>query len=143
MAEHGGAQKTSEGSGVGRRGRPAVAASILAAVLVGGYFAASPASGSAIPAGFVVNAVVLILAFWFPATRLASPRDVLTTWKTLLPWLLAWTLVWDLASSGIVGRRALFQEWWLVYPSGVLGLLALLLFHGLVVRRVGAARDDE
>jgi hypothetical protein len=120
------------------RGRGAVAASILAIALIGGYFAAAPATGSAIPAGFVVDAVVLVLAFWFPAMRVASPRDVLRSWKALLPWLMAWTLVWDLASSGVTGERGLLQEWWLVYPAGVVGFTLLLLLHGLVVERVVA-----
>ncbi len=124
------------------RGRGAVAASILAVVLIGGYFAAAPDTGQPIPAEFVVNAVILVLVFWFPAMKVRSPRDVLIQWKTLLPWLLAWTLVWDLASSGVVGDRELLQEWWLVYPSGVIALGLLLLFHGLVVQRVGAAPPD-
>ncbi len=130
-------------SGPPARGRPAVAASILAVVLLGGYFAASPGTVDGMPTEFAVNAVILVLAFWFPAMRVGSVRDVLASWKALLPWLLAWTLVWDLASSGIVGERALLQEWWLVYPSGVAVLALLLLFHGLVVDRVGAAPDDD
>ena len=125
------------------RGRPAVAASILAVVLLGGYFAASPGTGEGMPTEFAVNAVILVLVFWFPAMRIGSPGDVIASWKTLLPWLLAWVLVWDLASSGIVGERALLQEWWLVYPSGVGVLALLLLFHGFVVQRVGAAPDDD
>ncbi len=124
------------------RGRGAVAASILAVVLIGGYFTAAPDTAGGMPAEFAVNAVVLILAFWFPAMRVTGPGDVLASWKGLLPWLLAWTLVWDLASSGVVGRRDLLAEWWLVYPSGVLVLGGLLLFHGFVVKRVGAARAD-
>lgn len=126
-------------SGLPTRGRSAVAASILAALLLGGYFMASPGTVGAMPAEFVVNAVVLVLAFWFPAMRAAEPADVLRSWKTLLPWLVAWTAVWDLASSGIVGGRELLQEWWLVYPSGVMVMLVLLLFHAYVVKRVGAA----
>ena len=124
------------------RGRSAVAASILAVLLIGGYFAASPDLAAAVPAGFVVNATVLILAFWFPAQRVASPGDVLRSWASLLPWFLAWTLVWDLATSGITGERELLQEWWLVYPSGVAILFLLLLFHALVVKRVDAARGE-
>ena len=127
--------------GVPARGRGAVAASILAVLLIGAYFTTS-GDASALPADFVVDAVVLILAFWFPAMRVASPRDVLASWRSLVPWLLAWTLVWDLATSGITGGRTLFSEWWLVYPSGVVTLLALLLLHAFVVRRVGAARGD-
>ena len=129
-------------SGLPSRGRGAVGASILAVLLIGGYFAASPDLSEAVPADFVVDAVVLVLAFWFPAMRLSSPGEVLRSWKSLVPWLLAWTLVWDLASSGIIGERELLEEWWLVYPSGVVTFTALLLFHGWVVDRVGAARDD-
>ena len=129
-------------SGPPTRGRGAVAASILAALLLGGYFAASTGPSGAMPADYVVNAIILILVFWFPALRFGSAGDVLRAWKSLIPWLLAWTLVWDLASSGVVGERELLQEWWLVYPSGVASLLALLLLHGWVVDRVGAAGDD-
>lgn len=121
------------------QGRGAVAASILAAVLIGGYFAASPPVGDGLSAEFAVNAVVMVLAFWFPAMRIGRPGDVLASWKSLLPWVLAWTLVWDLATSGVVGDRALLQEWWLVYPSGVAIFFLVFLFHGLVVKRVGAA----
>lgn len=123
------------------QGRGAVAASILAAVLIGGYFAASPPVGGGLSAEFAVNAVVMVLAFWFPAMRIGRPGDVLASWKSLLPWVLAWTLVWDLASSGVVGERELLQEWWLVYPSGVGAMLLLLLLHAFVVKRVGAARS--
>lgn len=130
-------------SGPPSRGRGAVAASILAVLLIGGYFAASPELSSAMPAEFVVNAVVLILVFWFPAMRLGSPGAVIRSWRSLVPWLLAWTLVWDLATSGILGDRELLEEWWLVYPSGVGVLLILLLFHAWVVDRVGAAGDDD
>lgn len=129
-------------SGPPTRGRGAVAASILAALLLGGYFVASPDQSAAMPADFAVNAIILILVFWFPAMRLGSPGDVLRAWKSLVPWLLAWTLVWDLASSGVVGERELLEEWWLVYPSGVGVLVLLLLLHGWVVDRVGATDDD-
>lgn len=124
------------------RGRAAIAASILSVVLLGGYFAASPGDLGSMPAEFAVDAVILILVFWFPAMRIEAPGDVLRSWKSLLPWLLAWTLAWDLASSGIVGDRDLLDEWWLVYPSGVAVVSVLLLLHGFVVGRVGAARDD-
>jgi hypothetical protein len=117
------------------RGRRAVAASILAVTLAGAYFAASGGDLGALPGIFLVNAAVLVLCFWFPAVRTRAPRDVLRAWRTLLPWLLGWTLVWDLASAGIMGERDLFQEWWLVYPSGVLFFAALLLLHGYIVRR--------
>lgn len=117
------------------RGRPAVAASILAVTLVGAYFAASGGDLGALPGTFLVNAAVLVLGFWFPAVRMSAPRDVPRAWRSLLPWLLGWILVWDLASAGLMGERDLFQEWWLVYPSGVAFFAALLLLHGYVVRR--------
>jgi hypothetical protein len=112
-----------------------VAASILAVVLVGSYFAASRGELGALPPGYLISAVVLALAFWFPAMRIGSAQAVLDGWLPLVVWLLAWTLVWDLATAGIVGERALLQEWWIVYPSGVLVLGALLALHGAVVSR--------
>lgn len=123
------------------RGRGAVGASIIAGLLIGGYFAASTAGGTSPRADYLVNAVVLTLAFWFPSQRIGSASDVLRSWLPLVVWLLAWTLVWDLATSGIIGERALFEEWWIVYPAGVVALLALLALHGWVVGRVGAAPD--
>ena len=125
------------------RGRGAVAASILAALLIGGYFAASPALTGGVPAEFLVNAVVLALVFWFPAVRVTGPKDVLAAWRSLVPWILAWTLVWDLASSGVVGERDLFQEWWLVYPAGIAVVMLLLLLHGAVVDRVNAREAED
>ena len=127
--------------GPGGRGRGAVAASILAVLLIAGYVVASPGDVGAATAAFGVNAVVLVLAFWFPAMKLGSPRQVVAAWKSLLPWLLAWTLVWDLASSGVVGERALLQEWYLVYPSGVGSLFGLLLLHAWIAERVGAVPE--
>lgn len=122
------------------RGRPAVAASILAVTLIGGYFAASPDVGS-FPPVFLIHAAALFLAFWFPALRFGSPGDVLRSWRTLLPWLLGWTLAWDLATAGVVGGRSLFEAWWIVYPAGVLVVGGLLLLHGVVVRRWRAPAD--
>ena len=119
------------------RGTRAVAASILAVLLVGGYFAASGRSAGSPSLAYAVDAVVLILAFWFPAVRTRSIADVLVSWKPLAVWLLAWTLVWDLATAGLVGVRGVFQEWWLVYPGGVGVLFTLLLLHGGVMARVG------
>lgn len=118
-----------------RRGRAAVAASILGVLIMGGYFAASPGELGSLPGSFLISAVVLAVAFWFPAMRIGSARDVVTGWIPLGVWLLAWTLVWDLATSGVVGQRALFQEWWIVYPAGVVVLGALLALHGAVVGR--------
>lgn len=117
------------------RGRRAVAASILAAVLVGGYFVASVGDVGGFPPAYAIHAAVLALGFWFPAMRVGAPGDVLRYWRTLLPWILGWTLVWDLATAGIMGGRALFQEWWIVYPSGVIVFATLLLLHGAAVRR--------
>jgi succinate dehydrogenase/fumarate reductase cytochrome b subunit len=116
-----------------------VAASILAALILGSYLAAAPGDLGALPSSFLVNAIVLVVAFWFPAMRIGSVRDVRNGWLSLVVWLLAWTLVWDLATSGIVGDRALFQEWWIVYPAGVLVLGLLLALHGAIVVRRGGA----
>lgn len=136
------ARDPASGNAMASRGRAAVAASILSVVLLGGYFAASPGDVGGMPAEFAVNAVILILVFWFPAMRIDGPGDVLRSWKSLLPWLLAWTLVWDLASSGVVGDRNLLDEWWLVYPSGVAVVSILLLLHGVVLARAGPGRED-
>lgn len=124
-----------------RRGRGAVAASILGVLILGGYFAAAPGELGALPGSFLISAVVLAVAFWFPAMRITSARDVLAGWLPLGIWLLAWTLVWDLATSGVVGDRALFQEWWIVYPAGVVVLGALLALHGAIMGRGAGAVD--
>lgn len=118
-----------------RRGRGAVAASILGVLILGSYLAAAPGQIGSLPGSFLVSVAVLVVAFWFPAMRIGSARDVVADWLPLLVWLLAWTLVWDLATSGVVGERALFQEWWIVYPAGVVVLGALLALHGAVVGR--------
>jgi hypothetical protein len=121
-------------AGVPARGRGAVAASILGVLLIGGYFAAAP-GGLGAPVGeYLLNAGILTVAFWFPAMRVASARDVLRQWKGFLLWILVWAVVWDLATSGILLRRELFDEWWIVYPAAVLSLFGLLLLHGSVVR---------
>lgn len=117
------------------RGPAAVAASILAVTLAGAYFAASRGELGSLPGGFLITAGVLGLAFWFPAMRIASPRDVVTGGVSLLLWLLAWTLVWDLATSGIGRTRSLFDDWWVVYPVGVIGVGLLLVLHGAALRR--------
>lgn len=125
-----------------RRGRGAVAASIVGVLLIGGYFAASRGELGALPAGYLVSAVVLVIAFWFPAVRIGAVRDVVATWRPLAVWLLAWTLVWDLASAGVLGERAPFEDWWVVYPAGVGVLAGLLVLHGAVVERVARRRVD-
>ena len=123
-------------SGLAReRGPRAVAASILAVTLLGAYFAASVGGLGAFPAAYAVHAVVLGLGFWFPAMKVRSAGEVVRSWRPLLPWVLGWTLAWDLATAGIVGGRGLFEDWWIVYPSGVLIFGALLLLHGSAVRR--------
>jgi hypothetical protein len=123
-------------AGVPTRGRGAVAASILGVLLIGAYFAASP-GGVRTPLGdYLLNAVILAVAFWFPAMRVSAVADVARQWRGFLVWALAWTLVWDLATSGILVRRELFQEWWIVYPAGVLALAVLLTLHGAVLSRV-------
>lgn len=130
-------------AGVPARGRGAVAASILAVLLIGLYFAAAP-GGLRTPTGtFLLNAAIVAIAFWFPAKRVGSVADVARQWKGLLAWALAWTAVWDVATSGILlppEPRALFENWWLVYPAGVLTLAVLLLLHGAVVDRIRRRR---
>lgn len=116
------------------RGRRPVAASILAVTLIGAYFVSS-GGAAGFPVAFLIHAAVLVLAFWFPAMRTSSPGDVLTAWRSLVPWLLGWTLAWDLATAGVLGGRELFEEWWIVYPAGVLFIGGLLLLHGTAVRR--------
>lgn len=118
-----------------KRGPRAVAASILGATLLGLYFLASPGDLTAFPPVYAIHAGVLALGFWFPAVKIRSAGEVVGSWRKLLPWLLGWTLVWDLATAGIVGGRELFQDWWIVYPSGVLLFGALLLLHGSAVGR--------
>ena len=120
----------------GGRGRAAVAASILAALLIGAYVTSSVGAGAALPAGYLLNAAILAVAFWFPALRVGSVRDLVRQWKPLVIWLAAWTLVWDLATSGLFADREPFQEWWLVYPAGIGVLLAVLALHGAVAGRV-------
>jgi len=134
-------------AGVPVRGRGAVAASILGAFLIGAYFAASPGGLRAMPGAFLLSAAVLAVAFWLPAMRIGSLGDVARQWKGLAVWVLAWTLVWDLATSGILLRREFFQEWWIVYPAGVLTLAGLLVLHGAVMgwttRRSQRAISDQ
>lgn len=120
------------------RGRRAGAASFLVVLLLGGYFATSGGQLGLPSRSYLIHAVVMVMAFWFPATRTGSLRELLRSWLPLGAWLLAWTLVWDLATSGLVGQRAVFQEWWVVYPAGVGFLAALLLLHAAIADRVGA-----
>jgi hypothetical protein len=129
------------------RGRGAVAASILAVLLVGAFFAAAP-GGLRTPWGeFLLNAAILGVAFWFPALRVGGIRDLRAQWVRLAVWILAWTLAWDLATSGILMRRAFFQEWWIVYPAGLLTLTALLLIHAAILdwtgRRAPRGRPED
>lgn len=139
-----GASGSRTGAGTGAaRGHAAVAASILAVTLLGGYFAASRGELGSLPGGFLISAVVLALAFWFPAMRIDSPGDVLRGGFSLLLWLLAWTLVWDLAMSGIPRTRSLFDEWWIVYPAGVVGVGLLLILHGAALRRRSRGSEEE
>ena len=124
-----------------RRGRGAVAASILAVLLIGGYFAASRGELGALPGAYLIGAPLLAVTFWFPAMRIGSLRELAGAWLPLAVWILAWTLVWDLSTSGILGERSLFQEWWLVYPAGLVFFFALFALHGAVARRFAAAPD--
>lgn len=116
-----------------------VAATLLALLLIAGYFVASPGDQGSFPTAYLANAVVLGVTFWFPAMRLAAPRDLARQWSAILPWVLAWTLVWDLVTSGLLGTRRLFEEWWLVYPSSLLFFGALFLLHAAVAARFVAA----
>ncbi|MEJ2502765.1 MAG: hypothetical protein P8177_05515 [Gemmatimonadota bacterium] len=122
------------------RRRAAVAASMLVVLLGVGYFL-PPAGGRAV-AGFLVNAVILVAAFWFPAVRTGSVGAVLEAWRPLVVWLGAWTLVWDLATAGLLGTRGVLQEWWLVYPAGIGTLYLLLLLHGALTTRIPTAPRD-
>jgi hypothetical protein len=130
-------------AGVPMRGRGAVAASILGALLIGAFFAAAP-GGLRTPTGtFLLNAVIVAVAFWIPAQRIGAVADVAEQWKGLLAWALAWTVVWDVANSGVIltdQPRALFQDGWLVYPVGVLTLGILLVLQGAVVGWTGRRR---
>jgi hypothetical protein len=120
-------------AGVPSRGRAAVAASILGALLIGGYLAAAPGGVRTSTGAYLLNAAIMAVAFWFPALRLGSIGDAIRQWKGLVMWILAWTVVWDLATSGILVYRELFQEWWIVYPAGLVTFAALLLLHGAVM----------
>ena len=125
-----------------RRGRGAVAASILAVVLLGGYFAASPGALAPLTGPYLIHAAVLAVAFWFPAVRIGSLAELRAGAPSLGVWILAWTFVWDLATSGILGSRGLLQEWWVVYPAGLLFLFGLLALHAAIVARVAARSGD-
>lgn len=120
------------------RGRAAVAASLLAVLLIAGYFAASGREPPATPGAYLLNGAILGVAFWFPALRIGSVRDMVRQWRPLAVWLVAWTLVWDLATSGLFDDRELLEDWWVVYPSGVAVVGALLALHGVIVARVDA-----
>lgn len=145
--ERAGSATTGPAAGAPWRGRGAVAASILGVLLIGTYFAAAP-GGLRTPWGpWLLNAAILAVAFLIPALRIGSVADVARRWKGLLLWALAWTVVWDAATSGILLQRGqeMFQQWWIVYPAGILTLLALLLLHGAVVGwviRRGARRAE-
>lgn len=121
------------------RGRGAIAASILGVLIIGGYFAASRGDVGSLPVGYLISALVLAVAFWFPAMRIGSLAELRGAWRPLVVWILAWTAVWDLATSGILGDREPLQEWWLVYPSGLLFFGAILALHAAVVQRVACS----
>jgi hypothetical protein len=129
--------------GVPLRGRAAVAASILVAFLLAAYLAASPGGVRTAPGEYLLAAAILAVAFWFPAMRIASVGDLLRQWPAMTFWLGAWVVVWDVASSGIFNRRALFQDWWIVYPAGLLCLVALLLIQGAVMGRARRRGDGD
>jgi hypothetical protein len=116
-----------------------VAAAILGVVVVAGFFAAPGGEGGLVSPAYLVDASALILAFWFPAMHLEAPGDLVRRWRPLVLWLLSWTLVWDLGTAGVM-RRSVLDEWWLVYPSGVVVLGALLGLHAFIVQRLAARR---
>lgn len=120
-------------AGVPSRGRGAVGASILGALLIATYLAAAPGGLQTTTGEYLLNAAIVAMAFWFPAMRIGSLGDVIRQWKGLLVWVLAWVVVWDLATSGLIIERELFQDWWIVYPVGLLTLGGLLLLHGGVL----------
>lgn len=117
-----------------------VAATILTLLLIGAYFVAAPGDQGALPGEYLLNAALLGITFWFPAMRLAEPRDLGRQWKSIGAWVLAWTVVWDVVTSGLLRARSLFEEWWVVYPSSLLLFGALFLLHAAIARRfTGAA----
>jgi hypothetical protein len=129
-------------TGIPWRGRTAVAASILGVLLMGTYFAAAP-GGLRTPWGhWLLNAAILAVAFLIPALQIGSVPDVAHRWKRLLLWALAWTVVWDAATSGILLERGqeMFQQWWIVYPAGIITLFALFFLHGAVMGWVARRR---
>jgi hypothetical protein len=130
-------------AGIPRRGRGAIAASILGVLLIGAYVAASPGGLRTHTGAFLLNAAIVAIAFWLPAHRVGAVADVARQWKGLLAWAVAWTAVWDLSTSGILlpdEPRQLFDQWWIVYPAGVLALFALLSLQGAVVQRTARLR---
>lgn len=86
------------------------------------------------PRTALLYALLLGLGFWLPAQRLNSPAGLRRRWRALLAWSLAATFLWDLATVQGLGRRALFSEWPLVYTSGAVVLLLLLLVHAATVQ---------
>jgi hypothetical protein len=93
---------------------------------------------SSTPLGpWLLNSAILAVAFLIPALRIGSVADVGRRWLGLLFWALAWTAAWDAATSGILLQRGqqMFQQWWIIYPAGIVTLFGLLLLHGAVVDR--------
>ncbi|MEJ2216969.1 MAG: hypothetical protein P8099_10170 [Gemmatimonadota bacterium] len=109
----------------GRGARVVVAATVLLVLLVAGWFTAASR------AVFLMDAVLMVLAYGLPAWWIGHPKDVTRVWPVLLAWVLVLTVAWD-AISAALGERPLLSEWWLVYPSSVIFFLALYLFHGWV-----------
>ncbi|MEJ2184424.1 MAG: hypothetical protein P8Z36_00630 [Gemmatimonadota bacterium] len=115
------------------RPRVLLAAGILAVLLVAGGLTPLPRRV------FLLDAVLMVVAFGVPAWWIGGPEDVLRAWPRLLAWVLALTAVWDLASATITDR-AFLSEWWLVYPSGVIFFSALYLLQGWAVRIITRER---
>ncbi len=110
-----------------RRPRLSVAALLLSALLIAGGLTPLPRRL------FLLDAVLLVLAFGVPAWWIGAPGDVVWAWPRLLAWVVAVTAVWDLASAGMADRVFL-SEWWLVYPSSVIFFAALFLLQGWLAR---------
>lgn len=115
------------------RGRGAVAASILAVLLLGGYLAAAPGGLGAGLGEYLLSGAIVGVAFVIPALRIGGVADLKRQWLRLVLWILAWAVVWDVTTSGVIIRRELFQDWWSVYPGVILTLVILLVLHALVM----------
>lgn len=113
----------------GRGTRVIVAATVLLVLLIAGVLTPVPR------AVFLLDAVLMVLAYGVPAWWIGRPKDVMQEWPLLAAWVLLLTVAWDAASAAL-GDRRLLSEWWLVYPSSVICFSALYLFQGWAARLV-------